>query len=80
VREFRKRQKLGLMARKVRINLGRRAHRALGFRARTVRKLIALGYLERGGDEKAEGMAARGGTPIVDRPPHPADQASGHTC
>jgi hypothetical protein len=45
VREFRKRQKLGLMVRKVRINRG------------TVRKLIALGYLERSGDEKAEGMA-----------------------
>jgi hypothetical protein len=42
VREFRKRQKLGLTVRKVRINTG------------TVRKLIALGYL---GDEKAEGMA-----------------------
>jgi hypothetical protein len=45
VREFRKRQKLGLMVRKVRITPG------------TVRKLIALGYLEREGDEQAEGMA-----------------------
>jgi hypothetical protein len=45
VREFRKRQKLGLMVRKVRINEG------------TVKNLIALGYLERSGDEKAESMA-----------------------
>jgi hypothetical protein len=45
VREFRKRQKLGLMVRKVRINPG------------TVRKLIALGYLEGEGDEQAEGTA-----------------------
>jgi hypothetical protein len=45
VREFRKRQKLGLTVRKVRINTG------------TVRKLIALGYLEGEGDEKAEGIA-----------------------
>jgi hypothetical protein len=44
-RECRKRKKLGLMVRKVRINSG------------TVKKLVALGYLERGGDEKAEGMA-----------------------
>ena len=45
VREFRKRQKLGLMVRKVRISPA------------TVRKLIALGYLERAGDEQAEGIA-----------------------
>jgi hypothetical protein len=45
VREFRKRQKLGLMVRKVRINPG------------TVRKLIAVGYLEGEGDEQAEGIA-----------------------
>ena len=45
VREFRKRKKLGLMVRKVRINPD------------TVKKLIALGYLERSGDEKAEGIA-----------------------
>ena len=44
-REWRQRKKLGLMVRKVRINEG------------TVKKLIALGYLERSGDEKAEGMA-----------------------
>jgi NAD(P)-dependent dehydrogenase (short-subunit alcohol dehydrogenase family) len=45
VREFRKRQKLGLMVRKVRITPD------------TVRKLIALGYLEGEGDEQAEGIA-----------------------
>jgi hypothetical protein len=45
VREFRKRQKLGLMVRKVRITPG------------TIRKLTALGYLEREGDEQAEGIA-----------------------
>jgi hypothetical protein len=45
VREFRKRKNLGLMIRKVRINPG------------TVRKLIALGYLEGEGDEQAEGIA-----------------------
>jgi hypothetical protein len=44
-RECRQRKKLGLMVRKVRINQG------------TVKKLIALGYLEGEGDEQAEGMA-----------------------
>jgi hypothetical protein len=45
VREFRKRQKLGLMIRKVRIT------------PNTVRKLIALGYLEGEGDKRAEAIA-----------------------
>jgi hypothetical protein len=45
VREFRKRQKLGLMVRTVRIT------------PNTVRKLIALGYLEGESDEQAEGIA-----------------------
>jgi hypothetical protein len=44
-REYRRRRKMDLMVRTVRI------------REYTVRRLIALGYLERGGDKKAEGIA-----------------------
>ena len=44
-RECRKRKKLGLVVRKVRINSG------------TVKKLVALGYLERGGEKKRDHRA-----------------------
>jgi hypothetical protein len=44
-REYRRRRNMDLMVRTVRIT------------QRTVSRLVALGYLERGGDKRAEGIA-----------------------